>query len=147
MTSKIQIAKQTYLLVENNSSTKCGEILFNGINEEAFRKKSMEPIRTFCFSMEDSQKKILAGVNGVVYYGCLYVDMLWVNSELRGKGCGLRLMQEAEAFGKKQGCSFATVNTMDWEALPFYQKLGYVIEFVREGYDKNSKMYMLRKAL
>ena len=26
-------------------------------------------------------------------------------------------------------------------------KLGYSIEFVREGYDKDSKMYMLRKAL
>ena len=56
-------------------------------------------------------------------------------------------MQEAETLGKKEGCNFATVNTMDWEALHFYEKLGYMIEFVREGYQKNSKMYFLRKEL
>jgi hypothetical protein len=31
-------------------------------------------------------------------------------------------------FGKRKGMSIATVNTMDWEALGFYQKLGYQIE-------------------
>jgi hypothetical protein len=36
---------------------------------------------------------------------------------------------------------------MGWEALPFYQKLGYSIEFVREGFEKESKMYMLRREL
>ena len=33
------------------------------------------------------------------------------------------------------------------EALPFYKQLEYSIEFTREGYDKNSKMFMLRKDL
>lgn len=28
-----------------------------------------------------------------------------------------------------------------------YKKLEYSVEFTREGYDKNSKMFMLRKAL
>jgi ribosomal protein S18 acetylase RimI-like enzyme len=42
---------------------------------------------------------------------------------------------------------FVTLTTMDWEALPFYRKLGYEVEFVREGYEKNSKMYALRKNL
>lgn len=53
----------------------------------------------------------------------------------------------SEKIARERKCTFATVNTMDWEALPFYQKLGYSIEFVREGYDKASKMYLLRKEL
>lgn len=36
---------------------------------------------------------------------------------------------------------------MDWEALPFYQKLGYSVEFIREGYDSDSKFYFLRKPI
>lgn len=56
-------------------------------------------------------------------------------------------MREAEKIGKERGASFVTLNTMDWDGLSFYQKLGYSIEFVREGYDKDSKMYMLRRAL
>jgi len=61
------------------------------------------------------------------------------------KGWGTKLMHEAENIGRKHGVCFVTVNTMDWEALSFYQKLGYYVEFVRDGYDKNSKMFFLRK--
>ena len=34
---------------------------------------------------------------------------------------------------------------MDWEALDFYKNLGYDVEFVREGFEKESKMYLLQK--
>ena len=37
---------------------------------------------------------------------------------------------------ENRGCTFATVNTMDWEALPFYQKLGYEVECIRDGFEK-----------
>jgi hypothetical protein len=40
-----------------------------------------------------------------------------------------------------------TVTTMDWEALPFYKKLGYQIEYVREGYENASRQFLLRKNL
>jgi ribosomal protein S18 acetylase RimI-like enzyme len=39
------------------------------------------------------------------------------------------------------------VNTMDWEAKPFYESLGYTVEFERKGYDLNSIAYFLRKNL
>jgi GNAT superfamily N-acetyltransferase len=140
--------EECILVRKNNvAASDCEDILFNGINDEAGKAKGLNPIDTFCFSIENNQKEILGGINGIIYYGCLYVDMLWVRSLLRGKGWGTKLMQEAENLGKKEGCSFSTVNTMDWEALPFYEKLGYTIEFTREGYQKNSKMYFLRKEL
>lgn len=75
------------------------------------------------------------------------MDSLWVDKTLRHQGWGTKLMHEAEKIGRERGARFATVNTMDWEALPFYQKGIYSIEFTREGYDKNSKMFMLRKVL
>ncbi len=59
----------------------------------------------------------------------------------------IQLMLEAEKIGKERNALFATVNTIDWEALPFYQKLGYDVEFTREGYEKKSKMFFLRKSL
>ncbi len=72
---------------------------------------------------------------------------LWINNKIRHQGLGTKLMAEAEKIGNENGCAFATVNTMDWEALSFYQKFGYNIEFIREGFEKNSKMFMLRKKL
>lgn len=123
----------------------CEDILLRGLNEESKKIKKFDPIISFCFSLENEENQILGGINGISYYGCLYIDMLWINNSLREKGWGTKLMQEAEAFGKNSNCSFSTVNTMDWEALGFYQKLGYEIEFIRNGFREDCKMFFLRK--
>lgn len=123
------------------------QVLFEGITDEAVLKKNMNRIAPFGIFIKDSHGVVLGGVNGFSCYGCLYVDMLWLNNKLRKQGFGKKLMVEAERIGYERRCTFSTVDTMDWEALPFYQKLGYSIEFVREGFEKESKMYMLRKKL
>lgn len=121
------------------------EVLYRGISEEAFHTKGLPPIRPFSIFIKDQKENIVGGASGTLFYGSLYVDSLWIEKTLRHQGWGTRLMHEAENIGRKHGVSFITLNTMDWEALPFYQKLGYCIEFVRDGYDKNSKMFFLRK--
>lgn len=123
------------------------KILFHEISAEAFRAKELAPICQFSVFIKDQKQNILGGATGVTFYGSLYVDMLWVDKALRHQGWGTKLIYEAEKIGRKRGASFVTLNTMDWEALPFYQKLGYSIEFTREGYEKHSKMFTLRKTL
>lgn len=122
-------------------------ILFKGINEYAFQEKGLPPIRAFSIFIKNQKQAILGGISGVTFYGSLYIDSLWIDKPMRHQGWGTKLMQEAEKIGIERRSKFVTLNTMDWEALPFYQKLGYSIEFVREGYSKNSKMFMLRKNL
>jgi len=122
--------------------------LLEGIRSEAILKKSMtKAIESFGFFIKSSEGKVLGGIQGVTYYGALYIDMLWISEELRHQGMGTKLMLEAEALGIQRQCSFSIVNTMDWEALSFYQGLGYEIELTRCGYEKHSKMYCLRKEL
>jgi len=123
------------------------DILYRGISEGAFQAKGLPPIQGFSVFIKDQMGSVRGGVSGIIFYGSLYVDSLCIEKALRGKGWGTKLMKEAEKIGIDSGCRFATLNTMDWEALPFYQKLGYAIEFIREGYDNNSKMFMLRKTL
>jgi ribosomal protein S18 acetylase RimI-like enzyme len=104
-------------------------------------------IPPFSIFIKDQKENVFGGVSGTLFYGSLYVDSLWIDKILRHQGWGTKLILEAENIGSKRAASFVTLNTMDWEALPFYQKLGYSIEFTREGYEKNSKMFMLRKSL
>jgi GNAT superfamily N-acetyltransferase len=136
-------------LIESCSSEEhtLKEMLFNGINIEAVKAKKLPPIESFAFAAKQSSGKTLGGVSGITYYGCLYIDMLWVDPAYRHCGLGTDLMQRAEMLGKEKNCQFSTVNTMDWEALSFYQKLGYSIEFTRTGYQKSSTCYLLRKDL
>ncbi|MBY0280671.1 MAG: GNAT family N-acetyltransferase [Alphaproteobacteria bacterium] len=121
--------------------------LSNGIKDYAFEKKGQGPIEPFAVSLRNENNDIKGGCNGVLYYGCLYIDQLWIDKNYRGKKFGTQLMQTAENLGRERGCLFSTVNTMDWEALDFYKKCGYFVEFERKGYHGNSTFYFLRKNL
>ena len=123
------------------------EVLYHGISERAFQAKGLSPIRPFSIFIKDQKEHVLGGASGTLFYGSLYVDSLWIDEPLRNQGWGKKLMYEAEKIGREHGSLFVTLNTMDWEALPFYQKLGYSIEFTRKGYEKDSTIFMLRKNL
>lgn len=127
-----------------NDDTK---IIWEGISEHAKQKKGLPPGKAFAFFIKDDLNNILGGCSGYIFYGSLYVDLLWVDESLRGKRYGSQMMQEAEKLARENNCNFIAVNTMDFEALEFYKKLGYTVEFERKGFDKNSTMYFLRMDL
>jgi len=122
-------------------------VLSKGLIAYAHAQKGLPPITCFALYIKDEQNQIIGGLNGACLYGCLYIDQLWLSDPLRGQGYGKALMNKAEEHGKQQGCTFAAVNTMDWEALGFYQKCGFEVEFTRKGFMKDSVFYFLRKAL
>ncbi|OGT39708.1 MAG: hypothetical protein A3F12_01715 [Gammaproteobacteria bacterium RIFCSPHIGHO2_12_FULL_38_14] len=132
---------------EANPSAADVQILGDGIMENAKLKKGMKQLDFFAFLMRDEAGKIVGGCNGDNMYGSLFVGQLWVTEALRGKGYGKQLMQKAEDLAREKKCTFMAVNTMDWEALDFYKKLGFYVEFERHGFDKNSVFYFLRKNL
>ena len=101
--------------------------------------------KPFAFFIRDDLQQIKGGCSGYIYYGCLYVDLLWIDESLRGKQYGSQLMKDAEKLARDSHCNFIAVNTMDFEALEFYKKLGFTVEFERKGFDKNSSMYFLKK--
>lgn len=132
---------------EQNPSSLDVDTLANGLAAYARQQKDMDPAELFYFFVKDPEGKVLAGCKGVVFYGCVYTDLLWVCEDLRGKGLGTRLVQAAEQYGLTKGCTMATINTMDWEALDLYQSLGYEVDLAREGYKNDSTFYFLRKNL
>lgn len=130
---------------EPNPNPKDTKIIWQGISEHAKNVKGLPPGKPFAFFIKDETNQIKGGCSGYIYYGCLYVDLLWVDKALRANQYGTKLMMQAELLAIEKGCHFIAVNTMDFEALGFYKKLGYIIEFERHGFDKKSIMYFLRK--
>lgn len=51
--------------------------------------------------------------------------MLAVNKAYRGKGYGQQLLKKAETFALKAGAKLITINTQDYQAKTFYEKVGY----------------------
>ncbi len=132
----------------NKPSKKDIEALTAGLAEYAKEKKDVIlDVKPFGFFYKNPEEKVLAGCNGVIFYNSMFIDQLFVDPVLRHQGIGTLLVQKAESLAKTYLCSMITVNTMDWEALPFYQKLGFTIDFKRNGYANHSAMYFLKKNL
>lgn len=135
------------LIYDANPSHDDTKILWEGISDNAKQKRGHEPGRAFAFFIKNELEQIKGGCSGYIFYGCLYVDLLWVDETLRENKYGTLLMSEAENLARENKCHFVAVNTMDFEALEFYKKLGFHVEFERHGFDKGSIFYFLRKDL
>lgn len=123
-------------------------ILENGIKEyDDKQKKRNNHIVSFAFFMRDENGKIVGGSQGEIMFGHLFISQLWISELLRRKGYGTNLMRATEKLAHDKECHFIAVNTMEWQALDFYKKLGFYIEFERHGFNNNSILYYLRKDL
>ncbi len=135
------------LSYEENPSQEDVAILIQGVVKNAQLKKGLDSLDFFSFFIRDENNRVIGGCLGGMLYGGLHIDSLWVNESHRNNGWGTKLVEAALNYGREKNCQFATVNTMDWEALDFYKKLNFEIEFKRIGYEKNSALYFLRKFL
>ncbi len=75
------------------------------------------------------------------------VDFLWVDEKLRGHGIGKRLLLKLEQTAHERGCRQVTLNTFSFQAPEFYQKLGYSIFGVIDGFGQHFQKFFLRKHL
>lgn len=122
--------------------------IVDGLNRNAYLKRKLgKNNASFSFIIENNKGEFQAGISGFNYYGCFYIDLLFVEEKARGQGLGSRLMAKAEELARHRKCLFMAVNTMDFEAKPFYEKHGYKVELERTGYENGARGYFLKKEL
>jgi GNAT superfamily N-acetyltransferase len=91
--------------------------------------------------------RVIGGLLGHVRWRWVYVAKLWLPDETRAQGIGTRVMREIEDYGRRRGCHGIYLDTFEYQALPFYEKLGYEQFGVLEGYPPGYRQYFLRKEL
>jgi ribosomal protein S18 acetylase RimI-like enzyme len=91
--------------------------------------------------------KFVGSVVVELFCGQLHIKNLFILEEYRNKGMAKDLMQKALKYGLDNNCSFAFVETMNFQAPKFYQKLGFVVEFTRSGYENDSSFHYLKMDL
>jgi GNAT superfamily N-acetyltransferase len=97
--------------------------------------------------VRDADGALAGGLLGGSAWGWLHIDILWVDERARGQGYGQRLIGLAEAEGRRRGCHHVFVDTMSFQALPFYQKLGYAQWGELDDFPIGHKRHFLKKAL
>ena len=95
----------------------------------------------------DNNGNIIGGILGGTYWGWMYVDILWVHTDHRGKGIGSQLLAEAEAEAVHRGCHHVHLDTMSWQAPEFYEKHGYTLIGSLPDIPNGHQKHLLMKAL
>jgi GNAT superfamily N-acetyltransferase len=112
-------------------------------NESRIGPANEEPVKFVAYDVEG----IAGGLIGHIRWRWLYVAKLWVDERARGQGVGTQLLKAAEDIARARGCIGASLDTFEYQARPFYEKLGYELFGTLDGYPPGSRQFYLRKKL
>jgi GNAT superfamily N-acetyltransferase len=99
----------------------------------------------FGLRLLDTDGELAGGLSGVMFWGWLFIDAVWVRDDQRGQGSGRRLMAAAEQHAATQGCHAVWLDT--FQARGFYEALGYTVFGALEAYPDGQTRYFMRKTL
>jgi GNAT superfamily N-acetyltransferase len=92
-------------------------------------------------------KEIVGGLFGATAYGYLRIDMVYLPEPLRRQGLGAQLMQQAEDEARRRGCRGSYLDTFDFQARGFYERLGYTLTGTLEDTPPGHTRFFLKKQL
>ena len=99
----------------------------------------------FGLRLDDPTGAIAGGLSGVMSWGWLFIDAVWVRADQRGRGTGRRLMAAAEQHAVAHGCHGVWLDT--FQARGFYEALGYQVFGALDDYPEGQTRWFLRKPL
>jgi GNAT superfamily N-acetyltransferase len=71
--------------------------------------------------------EVLGGLWGATKFDYLHIDLLFVPELMRGRGLGRQIMTLAEEEALRRGCRGAWLDTYDFQAPGFYERLSYAV--------------------
>jgi GNAT superfamily N-acetyltransferase len=128
--------------------------------DESIRKQIIAPLvqyndsktspgmhRPLAVTLRDASGNVVGGLWGATAYGWLFTQLLVVPEFARGKGVGTRLMHLAEQEAIARGCHSAWLDTFEFQARGFYERLGYVLFGELANYPSGFSRFFLQKSL
>lgn len=141
MADSLRLSIETNPSREDTAAVEAGLLAFN---VERIGDPGEEKV---CIFLRDSHDTIVGGLLGHIRWRWLYVAKLWVAGEHRGGGHGSALIAAAEQRARARGCIGIHLDTFEYQARPFYEKLGFELFGTLEGYPPGYRQYYLAKHL
>jgi GNAT superfamily N-acetyltransferase len=97
--------------------------------------------------VKDEKSRIVAGICGNTWGGCLEIRLFWVEESRRKHGLGTSLLAAAEQEARRRGCRQAVLMTFAFQAPGFYAKHGYEVVAAVDDHPRGHKNLLMRKWL
>jgi GNAT superfamily N-acetyltransferase len=122
-------------------------IIGKGITNFNTQQAGDDKSQRICFVVQTSAREIMGGVIGAIYWDWLYVDLMWLKEEIRGRGYGHQLLTLLEGEAKRRGAKKAYLDTFSFQAPGFYKKHGYRVYGKLRGFPEGHQRYFMTKKL
>lgn len=140
---------QDEFIIETQKDIKPADVnvIVKALTEFNASKANGETPSYLLITVRDREQNVVGGLVGATYLGWLQVQAVWVSEVLRGKGYGSRLMQQAEDEARARHCPKVFLETLSFQALPFYEKIGYKVVSQIADFPLGGVRYALTKML
>jgi len=101
----------------------------------------------FSSIVRDESKNIIAGIAGWTWANACEITQLWVDENARKNRIGEMLLEAAEAEAKSKGCLTILVKSYSFQAPHFYERYGYKIQHILNGFPAGYSYYILTKSI
>jgi len=95
----------------------------------------------------DEQDRIVAGICGSTWGGCLEIRQFWVEDARRRQGLGTRLLEAAEREARRRSCHQILLMTFTFQAPAFYANHGFEVIAMVDDHPRGHRNLLLRKRL
>ena len=135
------------IVYDDNPERSAWGIVGRGISTYNTEHAGDDQYQHLCFALHGPDQEIVGGVIAATYWDWLYIDLLWVKEELRGRGYGHRLLTLAEQEARQRGARNAYLDTFSFQAPEFYKGHGYRVYGELEEFPTGHQRYFLTKEL
>jgi ribosomal protein S18 acetylase RimI-like enzyme len=104
-------------------------------------------IKNFALFAKDASGVVLGGLLGSTHWNHFFVSALFVHERFRKVGIGRKLMNQAEDQALACACDAIFLDTFDFQARGFYEKLGFEVFGVLENYPLGHKRFYMVKQI
>lgn len=101
----------------------------------------------FAVFAKDDSGNVVGGIRATAFWNYCIIELLWLSEATRGKGIGSKLINETETYAREKGFQYIRTETLEFQAKPFYEKLGYKVYGELDNYPKGHTTYCLVKEL
>jgi len=103
--------------------------------------------KEFVFSVHSQTGEFVGGLLGFTHWNHFFVSAVFVDQRFRREGIGRELLRRAEALALEQGCDVIYLDTFDYQAPGFYEKLGFKVFGKLEDYPPGHQRFYLMKRI
>ncbi|MBC7419863.1 MAG: GNAT family N-acetyltransferase [Bdellovibrio sp.] len=135
------------LNVDQNPTTETITFFDKKIEEFNLARWNIKEKVPIAVTIHDSSNMIVGGVAAKTFGLWLLIDNLWISESLRGQGLGSQVLLNLEEAARKRGCQYALLDTLEFQARPFYEKHRYKVKWTQENYPKTGAKFFMVKEL